>query len=270
MFSIWVSVRIRYTQAVTERPAPRPTPGRADGIRARNRASIERELRVVARRHLAEVGAAGLSLRSVARELGMAPSALFRYVSGRDELLTMLIVDAYTSLGDAAQAAHDAVDRADLGGRWGALARSVRTWALAHPHEWALIFGSPVPRYHAPAEVTTDPGTRVPRLLMTIGADAAARGLAGLAAFTPASRAAELAGRAGDDLLRIDPGLATSGMTAVDLANGLMAWTMLIGAVSAEVFEQLGKQTISDADAFFDYQVATAEELLLGRGTLGR
>lgn len=204
-----------------------------------------------------------MSLRSVAREMGMVPSALFRYVSGRDELLTLLIVDAYTSLGNAAEVAHDAVEPEDLRARWAALARSVRAWALAHPHEWALIYGSPVPRYDAPAHITTDPGTRVTRLLIAIGADAAARGLAGPATFTPAARAAELARRAGQDLLQ-EPELAASGMTDVELANGLVVWTMLVGAVSAEVFEQLGAETISDAGAFFEYQVATAASVLFG------
>ncbi len=95
------------------------------------------------------------------------------------------------------------------------------------------------------------------------GADAAARGLAGPATFTPAARAAELARRAGQDLLQ-EPELAASGMTDVELANGLVVWTMLVGAVSAEVFEQLGAETISDAGAFFEYQVATAASVLFG------
>ena len=101
---------------------PRPTPGRADGIRARNRAGIEAELRAAAGRQLAEVGAAALSLRAVARELGMVPSALFRYVSGRDELLTVLIIDAYDDLGSYVEAAEAAVPRADYRGRWRAIA----------------------------------------------------------------------------------------------------------------------------------------------------
>ena len=105
-----------------------------------------------------------------------------------------------------------------------------------------------------------------PRLLMAIGADAAARRLAGPATFAPASRAAELAGRASEDLLRSDPDLAASGMTPVELTNGLVVWTMLVGAVSAEVFQQLGERTISDAEAFFDYQVATAAAILFGHG----
>lgn len=244
---------------------PRPTPGRADGIRARNRAGIEAELRAAARRQLAEVGAAALSLRAVARELGMVPSALFRYVSGRDELLTLLIVEAYTALADEVQAAHDRVDPADLPGRWAALAESMRAWALANPHEWALLFGSPVPTYHAPSDQTTDPGTRVPRLLMAIGRDAARRGLTGSAPFGPPPLADHLAGAAAANLLG-EADLTSAGMTAVTLTNGLVAWTMLVGAISSEVFQQLGPDSIADPEAFFNYQVAMTQALLFERG----
>ena len=265
--SVEFNVHTHYTQGVTEHstelPSPRPTPGRADGIRARNRAGIETELRAAARRQLAEVGAAALSLRAVARDMGMVPSALFRYVSGRDELLTLLIVEAYSGLADAVQGQHDAVDPADLRGRWAALAGATRTWALANPHEWALIYGSPVPRYDAPSEQTTDPGTRVARLLLAIGQDAVTRGHAGGTPFGPAPQARELAERATQGL-RQEPEFTTAGMPAVALANGLVAWNMLVGAVSAEVFRQLGEQTIADPRAFFDYHVGTAGAILFG------
>ena len=69
---------------------------RADGIRARNRAALEQEILRVAREELRRHGAAALSLRAVAREMGMAPSALYRYIKDRDDLLTLLIVSAYT------------------------------------------------------------------------------------------------------------------------------------------------------------------------------
>ena len=68
------------------------------GIRARNRAAIEGEILRVGREHLASHGAAGLSLRAVARDLGMASSAVYRYVASRDELLTRLIVTAYDAM----------------------------------------------------------------------------------------------------------------------------------------------------------------------------
>ncbi|MDH4077762.1 MAG: TetR/AcrR family transcriptional regulator, partial [Acidimicrobiia bacterium] len=99
-----------------------------------------------ARRQLAAEGAAALSLRSVARELGMVSSAVYRYFESRDALLTGLIVDAYDALGAAAEAAAETRDGSDLD-RWVITARAIREWALDHPHEYALLYGSPVPGY---------------------------------------------------------------------------------------------------------------------------
>ncbi|WP_304452756.1 TetR/AcrR family transcriptional regulator [Nocardiopsis sp. YSL2] len=141
------------------------------GIRDRVRAEYVAEITEVARRHLAERGAAGLSVRAVTRELGMAASAVYRYFPNRDALLTALIVAAYEGAGDAAQKAESAVARDDHAGRWIAVFRAVRAWALAHPHEYALIYGSPVPGYAAPRD-TTEPATRVVLLLTRIAHDA--------------------------------------------------------------------------------------------------
>nr|MBA3283102.1 TetR/AcrR family transcriptional regulator [Acidimicrobiia bacterium] len=130
-------------------------PGR--GVRQRVRQELTAEIKDVARRHLAEHRAEGLSLRAVAREMGMVSSALYRYFGSRDELLTALIVDAYDALGATAEVAEAAVrKRSDLMTRWLALATATRVWAVGHPHEWSLIFGSPVPGYRAPAD-TVDP-----------------------------------------------------------------------------------------------------------------
>src|SRR4051794_10679373 len=132
----------------------------ASGARARVRAELTREIADAARRHLASDGAAGLSLRAVARELGMASSAVYRYYTSRDELLTALIVEAYDSLGTAVEEAHGRVARDDLRGRLRATCRGARAWALAHPHEYALVYGSPVPGYAAP-QATIGPASRV-------------------------------------------------------------------------------------------------------------
>ena len=106
----------------------------AAGTRARVRAELTREIADVARRHLASAGAAALSLRAVARELGMASSAVYRYFPSRDDLLTALIVDAYDALGDAAEARRaPAAARDDLRGRWRAACRAVREWARRAP-----------------------------------------------------------------------------------------------------------------------------------------
>lgn len=146
------------------------------GARERARIEVTAAIKDEARKQLAADGAARLSLRAVARELGMVSSALYRYFPSRDELLTALIVDAYDAVGEAAEAA----DRASCAGpsasarhlaRWTAVARAVRDWALAHPHEYGLIYGSPVPGYTAP-QATVGPASRVGFVLIAIVGDA--------------------------------------------------------------------------------------------------
>ncbi len=100
----------------------------------------------------------------------MVSSAVYRYVASRDELLTLLITDAYDSLGEYSERAEAKVARHDLPGRFVAVGQAFRRWALRHPHEYALIFGSPVPGYAAP-ETTVAPAARVPVLLITVLAD---------------------------------------------------------------------------------------------------
>ena len=131
-----------------------------------------RDIVRIGREHLATEGAAALSLRAVARDLGLVSSAVYRYVASRDELLTLLVVDGYDELGDAVDAALEPVDRDDHVGRVVAIARATRAWALAEPATYALLFGSPVPGYEAPAEQTTGPGTRVVGRLVEVWEDA--------------------------------------------------------------------------------------------------
>src|ERR1700757_5460364 len=102
------------------------------GKRRDSRERIEAQIVELGRRHLVEPGAAGLSVRAIARDLGMVSSAVYRYVSSRDELLTLLLIDAYSDLADA-------VDRAreDVGDLWSddviPIARGARRWGVAPP-----------------------------------------------------------------------------------------------------------------------------------------
>src|SRR5688500_4847181 len=100
---------------------------KAPSIRARVRAQMTDEIKDIARQHLATDGA-NLSLRAVARDLGVVSSALYRYFASRDDLLTALILDAYNSLGEAVETAEKAVPRKDLSGRWLAVCHAVRDW----------------------------------------------------------------------------------------------------------------------------------------------
>ena len=124
-------------------------PNASHTARARARAELTQEIKAVARRQLAQSGAPSISLRSVARELGMVSSAVYRYFPSRDDLLTSLIVDAYDAVGSAGEQAL-ARGRGAVTSRWLRVAEAIRGWALANPHEYALIYGSPVPGYRAP------------------------------------------------------------------------------------------------------------------------
>ncbi len=233
------------------------------GPRARNRAAVEGQILAVARRHLATHGAAGLSLRAVARDLGMVSSGIYRYVESRDELLTRLIVESYTSLSRAVAAAHDAVPAGDLGGRWDALGHSLRRWALEHPHDFALLYGSPVPDYEAPADRTIEPGTAVLALLVAIVDDAHRAGrLADSAPQTAGLRTGVVDAAVGP--LLADPTVAGSDLDAPSLAQGLGAWTLLLGAVTSEVFGQLGP--VPDSEALFEVLLGAARSLVITPG----
>ncbi|HEY5170592.1 MAG TPA: TetR/AcrR family transcriptional regulator, partial [Acidimicrobiia bacterium] len=147
-----------------------PTGSVSRTARDRARRELTEEIKAVARRHLADQGSAALSLRAVAREVGMVSSAVYRYFPSRDDLLTALIVDAYDAVGECAEAAEHAARNRGVVARWSNLCEAVRAWALANAHEYALIYGSPVPGYAAP-ETTIGPASRVPLVLMRLLAD---------------------------------------------------------------------------------------------------
>ena len=214
--------------------------------RERARAEITAEILDVARGYLATDGAPALSLRAIARDLGMASSALYRYFSSRDELLTRLIIEAYDSLGAAAEVADKTMERNDLALRFTAICDAVRAWALAHPNEYALIYGSPVPGYVAPAD-TVAPASRVTALLLTIIVEAASTGRIPDAPDAPDAQVPP--GALAPILSYLPPGIP-----APLVQRALMVWTNLFGVISFELYGQLHNvigETPADRDAFF-------------------
>ncbi len=214
--------------------------------RARVRDELTREIKATARRQVAVHGSAGLSLRAVARELGMVSSAMYRYFPSREELLTALILDAHDAVAEAAEAAESAVRRRNLLGRWLAVAGATREWALARPQEYALIFGSPVPGYRAPAGAL-DPGIRIPMLVIQVVTDAVETGRGPAPEARPMPRAVRAEFRA----LRAS---AAPALTEHQLAHTVMARTQLIGSISLELFGQL-PQVLHERQSYFDYQM---------------
>lgn len=122
--------------------------------RAEAKERVRADLMAAARSTIATQGASALSLRALAREVGLVSSAVYRYVDSRDGLLTLLIVESYGALADAL-----AVEAA-AGRRWVEVAGALRAWATSHPHEFQLLYGTPVPGYAAP-EGTVAPAARV-------------------------------------------------------------------------------------------------------------
>jgi AcrR family transcriptional regulator len=228
-------------------------PNASRTARAIARDELTAAIKTAARRQLADVGASALSLRAVARELGMVSSAVYRYFATRDDLLTALIVDAYDSVGAAAEDAEAAVARDDLLGRWLAATTAVRSWAVAHPQEYTLIFGSPVPGFRAPRD-TVDPAARIPLLLIGLVQEAYA---AGDAAVDPEP----LPGPVADDMQALAE-LVAPDLPPALLARAVAAWTMLVGTISFELFGHL-HNVIHDYDAFFTLQMRRASDYLV-------
>jgi AcrR family transcriptional regulator len=216
----------------------------SQNARARVRAEITAEIIGAAQDELALVGAAALSLRAVARRLEMVPSALYRYFPSRDALLTALIIESYERIGDVAA-------RASLGDapmeRWLSLARGVRDWAQAHPHEWALVYGSPVPGYQAPRE-TVEAALGITRVVADILCSAG----------VPAGDLARP--KAPEGLAQVvEPleQLLFPGFPPEVVVAGLMAWTELIGMISLELFGHY-KGATTDFEPVFMYAMRLA------------
>lgn len=199
------------------------------GIRERARAELTAEIVRLARVQLEEQGAASLSLRAIARELGMVSSAVYRYFPSRDELLTQLIIDSYDRVGDAVETSDATVRRRhDFAGRFRAITYAIRNWGLGNPAEYALLFGTPVPGYAAPTD-TIGPASRYTVALVQLLTEM------------------EAAGHRSDDKvpapLRRDYARFRKrfDVTVSDsmLMKGMSAWANVMGAVNLELFGHL-------------------------------
>lgn len=197
------------------------------------------------REQLATRSAASLSVREIARGLGVASSAVYRHVKNRDELITLLVIDAYDELAETAIPRTNPAE-ANRPLTLSVLAHRIRSWAVANPSRWALIYGTPVPGYSAPPDETTPPGTRVMVALLKI----LAHGSVGEQSPLPSAElTAELQSSAVE--------LGLEALPPQLLAAGVDAWTSLIGTISAEVFNQLGSSFSAHGPELLDRWVAS-------------
>jgi AcrR family transcriptional regulator len=136
---------------------PVSDPG-AVGLRERRRAQTVAEIKEAALRELAATGADGLSLRAVARAVGVSVQALYHYFDSRDALVTALVADAFDELAATVSAAasaaatpHDRVVAAGL---------AYRAWGRENRSAFLLALGVPLADYAAPEGGPTSQAAR--------------------------------------------------------------------------------------------------------------
>ncbi|NJQ01113.1 TetR-like C-terminal domain-containing protein [Streptomyces zingiberis] len=211
-------------------------------------------VKATARRLLVELGAAGLSPEAVAREGAWGPGEVEAVFPHRDALLTALVIDAYdtsaTAMERADQAAREA--GAPAGARLLAVARALREWSFANQGEFTLIYGSPVPGYHAPQD-TVPPASRTPAVLAGIVRSALEAG-----ELAPPRRTVPGPPLLLPEAVQLFGG--TPGAPFSDIIErGIVLWSSLIGLLVFQVFSRT-HDSVRDESAFFDYAVAVAAE----------
>ena len=199
----------------------------ANLTRAEARTAQIATIKKVSRSLIASHGVSGLSLREVAREMGVVSSALYRYFATRDDLLTALIFDAYNDLGASVERADRKAVSESPAERFRIVARAVRRWAKRHPHEYSLIYGTPVPNYVAPV-TTIEAATRVPRVLSAILSEAQKiRPFAALSA--PSHNVDQFLEVAALQEVLVDVPTAM-------YVKALMSWNMIFGFLNFELY----------------------------------
>jgi len=215
-------------------------------LKSQQNPNMQAAILATAWRQIAQNGAASLSLRAIARELGITAPAIYNYYPDRDALVTALIIEAYTSFGEAQYAARDSVSADDLEGRLKAAGRAYRQWALTYPERYQLIFGTPIPGYVAPFEQTFP---------------SAARALGCLVSVVEAVRAAGRL-KAGS-FPQVTPGHEeTFGMwktyggetDSLSLSVAILIWARVHGLVSLEIARNIPPFG-ADGDALYAYEI---------------
>jgi AcrR family transcriptional regulator len=202
------------------------------------------EIKQVARKQMAEKGTASVGLRAIARELGLTAPAIYRYFPSLDDLILALIVDGFNDLADALEIADTTQPRDDYYNRLMTVLLAYRTWALAHPTDFQLIYGNPIPGFHAPPEITVPAVQRGFVVVITILVEALQAGKA----------------HPSPEYLNVPPTVERTFLDIIEkdgypitpqmLYLGITCWTRIHGMIMLELFHHLGP-TVGDTDAFY-------------------
>jgi AcrR family transcriptional regulator len=219
--------------------------------RRRLREGMVEEIKARAKQQLVEKGPGGISLRAVAREMGTASSALFRYFPSYNDLINALVVDAYNSLADSIGPAIEACAPDEHANRWLAICHAYRRWSLDNRSEFALLHGTPLPGYQAPPEVTGPAASRLPIAAMRVFGAAVDAGVADpIRSSVPADIET---GPLWKSLMGDQASLYDSRLAGIVLS----AYYSMQGYLSAEIFGSL-VHLIENSDLLYDAHARTA------------
>lgn len=211
-------------------------------------AATSAEIKDMARRLMAEQGTASLSIREIAREMRMTAPALYHYFANRDALITALIVDAFNALADALEQARADTAMYTPAQQLKAVLIGYRAWALAHPIDFQLIYGNPIPGYHAPREITLPAVIRGFRVILEL-IEAALEGGSPMLSCEQHAVPPEL----GPHFAAL---IEHEGYSASPLALYLAAvgWPLLHGIITLELFNHI-QALVGDTDTFYRIQI---------------
>jgi len=218
--------------------------------REKQKEATYQEIITTARQQIAKEGAPALSLRGIARQMGMTAPALYRYFQNRDALVTTLIIHAYQSLQEHLEGIRLAHQQESPGGQLVAVGLAYRDWALKNPEDYALIFGTPIPGYEAPPESTLPLARNALGVLIQVLAEGWQGGEFNLPHQTPALA---------EGLLADNPDAEAF---APVLTTALALWSLVHGLTSLELFNHFSPM-IKNPEELFRMELETRLAILL-------
>ena len=210
--------------------------------------AMRRKILSVARQQMQEFGTAGLGMRNIAREIDIVPSGLYRYYRDLDDVITALILEAFTSLAEALEAASGSTSPDDYAGRLLAVLMAYRVWALQNPTDFQLIYGNPIPGYKAPTQMTRRAARRGFRVVVQIIDAAMTAGV-----ITPPAEYQQLPEAVIANLKDVASQEDYQGSPVV-ICLATVGWARIHGFVILELLNNI-QPLVGDAAAFYQVEI---------------
>jgi AcrR family transcriptional regulator len=226
--------------------------------REEQHASIREEIKNAARRLMEQEGTAGISIRGIGRAMDLTAPALYHYYASRDALITDLIVDAFNALADELEKRRELAGVLPVQDQLMEVLLAYREWALAHPVDFQLIYGNPIPGYHAPEDVTVPAANR--GLLVIAGL--ISRSLE-TGRSTPHSEYSVIPPEMSGLMTELARQLYTPEQRLLPLGLYLtsVGWPRIHGIIMLELFNHI-QPVVGDVDAFYRIQLEEMVEAM--------